>query len=136
MPRSFPSLCRRARTRRSKAKDGSPRPLQLGGKAAAAEELSPEMMKKQLTPQQWDRIYSMSQDKNLYQNLISSLFPTIHGGALCTATQVASMSETSHSEPSAARSKRARPPVVCICIVLLSCEGHGNAARFKPIAWD
>ncbi|EEC07094.1 Mcm2/3, putative, partial [Ixodes scapularis] len=51
----------------------------LGGKAAAAEELSPEMMKKQLTPQQWDRIYSMSQDKNLYQNLISSLFPTIHG---------------------------------------------------------
>ncbi|KAG0422863.1 hypothetical protein HPB47_001339 [Ixodes persulcatus] len=51
----------------------------LGGKAAAAEELSPEMMKKQLTPQQWDRIYSMSQDKNLYHNLISSLFPTIHG---------------------------------------------------------
>ncbi|KAL3249855.1 hypothetical protein MRX96_055790 [Rhipicephalus microplus] len=51
----------------------------LGGKAASAEELTPEAMKQQLTPEQWDRIYAMSQDKNLYHNLIASLFPTIHG---------------------------------------------------------
>lgn len=52
---------------------------QLGGKAASSEELTPEAMKQQLTPEQWDRIYAMSQDKNLYHNLIASLFPTIHG---------------------------------------------------------
>ncbi|XP_077525081.1 minichromosome maintenance 6 [Amblyomma americanum] len=51
----------------------------LGGKAASAEELTPEAMKQQLTPEQWDRIYAMSQDRNLYHNLIASLFPTIHG---------------------------------------------------------
>ena len=32
-----------------------------------------------MTDAEWSRIYEMSQDKNLYQNLIYSLFPTIHG---------------------------------------------------------
>ncbi len=32
-----------------------------------------------MTDAEWSRIYEMSQDKNLYQNLINSLFPTIHG---------------------------------------------------------
>ncbi|QQP32356.1 DNA helicase [Caligus rogercresseyi] len=32
-----------------------------------------------MTTAEWDVIYKMSQDKSLYQNLISSLFPTIHG---------------------------------------------------------
>eukprot|EP00096_Caligus_rogercresseyi_P008517 TRINITY_DN2747_c0_g1_i1.p1 TRINITY_DN2747_c0_g1~~TRINITY_DN2747_c0_g1_i1.p1 ORF type:complete len:825 (+),score=308.34 TRINITY_DN2747_c0_g1_i1:44-2518(+) len=43
------------------------------------EELTPQMIKDQMTTAEWDVIYKMSQDKSLYQNLISSLFPTIHG---------------------------------------------------------
>merc|ERR1719394_448891 len=36
-------------------------------------------MKEKMQPQEWESVYKMSQDKNLYNNLISSLFPTIHG---------------------------------------------------------
>jgi len=43
------------------------------------EELTQEMMKKQMSEAEWNRIYEMSRDKNLYENLISSLFPAIHG---------------------------------------------------------
>lgn len=43
------------------------------------EELTQEMMKKQMSESEWNRIYEMSRDKNLYENLISSLFPAIHG---------------------------------------------------------
>ena len=37
------------------------------------------MIRKQMTDVEWQKIYEMSQDRNLYQNIISSLFPTIHG---------------------------------------------------------
>lgn len=37
------------------------------------------MIRDHMTEEEWERVYTMSQDKNLYQNLISSLFPTIHG---------------------------------------------------------
>jgi len=40
---------------------------------------SAEEMKKAMTNEEWEVIYKMSKDKNLYQNLIQSLFPTIHG---------------------------------------------------------
>lgn len=43
------------------------------------EEISQEMMKKQMTEAEWNRIYEMSRDKNLYQNLSTSMFPAIHG---------------------------------------------------------
>lgn len=43
------------------------------------EEISQEMMKKQMSEAEWNRIYEMSRDKNLYENLVSSLFPAIHG---------------------------------------------------------
>lgn len=43
------------------------------------EGLTPQIMRDHMTDREWERLYSMSQDKNLYQNLISSLFPTIHG---------------------------------------------------------
>lgn len=43
------------------------------------EELTPEIMKKNMTDAEWTKIYEMNQDKNLYNNLITSLFPTIHG---------------------------------------------------------
>ena len=38
-----------------------------------------ETIKKHMTDAEWQKIYEMSQDRSLYQNLISSLFPTIHG---------------------------------------------------------
>jgi DNA replication licensing factor MCM6 len=38
-----------------------------------------EQMKAKMTSDEWESVYKMSQDKNLYQNLITSLFPTIHG---------------------------------------------------------
>jgi len=32
-----------------------------------------------MTVQEWEKVFEMSQDKNLYHNLCTSLFPTIHG---------------------------------------------------------
>lgn len=37
------------------------------------------MIKKQMTDHEWETIYKMTKDKSLYQNLINSIFPTIHG---------------------------------------------------------
>lgn len=36
-------------------------------------------MKKHMLDEEWNKIYKMSKDKNLYQNLVSSLFPSVHG---------------------------------------------------------
>ena len=36
-------------------------------------------MKKHMTDAEWNKIYAMSRDKNLYKNLIDCLFPSIHG---------------------------------------------------------
>lgn len=38
-----------------------------------------ERMKRQMTGPQWEKIYEMNRDRHLYQNLINSLFPSIHG---------------------------------------------------------
>lgn len=43
------------------------------------EEVTPEIMRKNMTEAEWTKIYEMNQDKNLYLNLIRSLFPAIHG---------------------------------------------------------
>lgn len=32
-----------------------------------------------MTVKEWEKVFEMSQDKNLYHNLCTSLFPTIHG---------------------------------------------------------
>ncbi|KAH0554948.1 DNA replication licensing factor Mcm6 [Cotesia glomerata] len=53
--------------------------LRFGGTEMAMEDISPEMMKRQMTETEWNKVYEMSRDKNLYQNLMSSLFPSIHG---------------------------------------------------------
>ena len=53
--------------------------VQFGGRDLQGEEVTAEVIRKQMTEHEWTRIYEMSQDKALYQNLISSLFPTIHG---------------------------------------------------------
>ena len=44
-----------------------------------AEGITAAMIREQMTEEEWERIYTMSQDRQLYQNLITSLFPTIHG---------------------------------------------------------
>lgn len=43
------------------------------------EEQTAESIKSQMTEKEWEKVFEMSQDKNLYHNLCTSLFPTIHG---------------------------------------------------------
>lgn len=40
---------------------------------------SPELMKKYMTEAEWNKIYDMSRDKDLFKNLMDSLFPTVYG---------------------------------------------------------
>ncbi|XP_046602964.1 DNA replication licensing factor Mcm6 [Neodiprion virginianus] len=51
----------------------------FGGTDMGMEEITQEMMKRQMSDAEWNKVYEMSRDKNLYQNLISSLFPSVHG---------------------------------------------------------
>ncbi|XP_078259521.1 DNA replication licensing factor MCM6-like [Rhinoraja longicauda] len=51
----------------------------FGGKELREEEQTAESIKNQMTVQEWEKVFEMSQDKNLYHNLCSSLFPTIFG---------------------------------------------------------
>ena len=46
------------------------------------EEMTPEVIKRQMTDAEWQKVYDMSRDKNLYHNLCSSLFPAIYGESL------------------------------------------------------
>lgn len=54
-------------------------PPQFGGKELRDEEQTAESIKNQMTVKEWEKVFEMSQDKNLYHNLCTSLFPTIHG---------------------------------------------------------
>lgn len=56
--------------------------LKFGGKEIREEEQTAESIKSQMTEKEWEKVFEMSQDKNLYHNLCSSLFPTIHGQSL------------------------------------------------------
>lgn len=51
----------------------------FGGTDLPMSEVTAEDMKNQMTAEEWDKIYVMSKDKNLYQNLINSLFPSVYG---------------------------------------------------------
>merc|ERR1712142_23575 len=51
----------------------------FGGVDFREGDVTAEMIKEQMSEEEWQKIYQMSQDKNLYTNLCSSLFPTIHG---------------------------------------------------------
>lgn len=51
----------------------------FGGVDLPFDEITPEMMKQQMTEGEWKHMYEMSRDRNLYQNLITSLFASIHG---------------------------------------------------------
>ncbi|MGH0127292.1 UNVERIFIED_CONTAM: hypothetical protein FKN15_071197 [Acipenser sinensis] len=48
-------------------------------KELRAEEQTAESIKNQMSVKEWEKVFEMSQDKNLYHNLCTSLFPTIHG---------------------------------------------------------
>ena len=53
---------------------------QFSGKnLGQAEEITAEVIKNSMSDSEWEKVYKMSKDKNLYQNLITSMFPTIHG---------------------------------------------------------
>jgi DNA replication licensing factor MCM6 len=43
------------------------------------EEVTAEIIKQQMTDAEWNKVYEMSRDRSLYQNLVDSLFPSIHG---------------------------------------------------------
>ncbi|KAF1383405.1 hypothetical protein PFLUV_G00131560 [Perca fluviatilis] len=51
----------------------------FGGKELRDEEQTAESIKSQMTEKEWEKVFEMSQDKNLYHHLCTSLFPTIHG---------------------------------------------------------
>ncbi|KAM4727618.1 DNA replication licensing factor MCM6 [Anableps anableps] len=51
----------------------------FGGRELRDEEQTAESIKSQMTEKEWEKVFEMSQDKNLYHNLCTSLFPTIHG---------------------------------------------------------
>ncbi|XP_057657866.1 DNA replication licensing factor Mcm6 [Diorhabda carinulata] len=51
----------------------------FGGIEMPLGEITPEIMKQQMTEGEWTHMYEMSHDKNLYNNMINSLFPSIHG---------------------------------------------------------
>ncbi|XP_046687429.1 LOW QUALITY PROTEIN: DNA replication licensing factor Mcm6-like, partial [Homalodisca vitripennis] len=50
-----------------------------GGGDFLSEEITPEVMRKNMTEAEWAKIYDMNRDKKLYSNLTNSLFPSIHG---------------------------------------------------------
>lgn len=51
----------------------------FGGTDLPMNEVTAEDMKKQMTDAEWNKVYEMSKDRNLYNNLISSLFPAVYG---------------------------------------------------------
>ncbi|XP_071443764.1 DNA replication licensing factor Mcm6 [Hetaerina americana] len=57
----------------------TPTSQRFGGSPLQMEDMTAEAMKEQMSEAEWNRIYEMSRDRNLYQNLTTSLFPSIHG---------------------------------------------------------
>ncbi|KAM8934516.1 DNA replication licensing factor MCM6 isoform 1-T1 [Pelodytes ibericus] len=57
----------------------SPTNPRFGGKDLHDEDMTAESLKNQMSVKEWEKVFEMSQDKNLYHHLCTSLFPTIHG---------------------------------------------------------
>ncbi|KAM4698231.1 DNA replication licensing factor MCM6 [Rhinophrynus dorsalis] len=57
----------------------SPTNPRFGGKELHDEDMTAESIKNQMSVKEWEKVFEMSQDKNLYHNLCTSLFPTVHG---------------------------------------------------------
>lgn len=56
-----------------------PTTSRFGGIDIPMSEVTAEDMKNQMTTEEWNKVYTMSKDKNIYQNLINCLFPAIYG---------------------------------------------------------
>lgn len=52
---------------------------QFGGQEVSGEELTVDKVKEMMKDEDWQQISGMTRDHNLYQNLVQSMFPTIHG---------------------------------------------------------
>lgn len=54
--------------------------VQFGGlDVTGMDEVTADTIRQRMSEKEWERVYEMSQDRGLYQNLITSLFPTVHG---------------------------------------------------------
>ena len=54
--------------------------MQYGGlDVTGMDEVTADAIRQRMSEKEWERVYEMSQDRGLYQNLITSLFPTVHG---------------------------------------------------------
>ncbi|XP_013165746.1 PREDICTED: DNA replication licensing factor Mcm6 [Papilio xuthus] len=51
----------------------------FGTAEITADDLTTDDMRKHMTDKEWNQVYEMTKDRNLYNNLITSLFPSIHG---------------------------------------------------------
>lgn len=65
---------------------------QFGGKDLHEEDMTAESIKNQMSAKEWEKVFEMSQDKNLYHNLCTSLFPTVHGKPVPPGASVAGTS--------------------------------------------
>ena len=53
---------------------------QFGGRCTGdEEEMTAEKCRDMMTKAEWEKVFEMTNDRNLYSNLCNSLFPTIHG---------------------------------------------------------
>lgn len=51
----------------------------FGGTELPMKDITSEDMKKQMTDAEWNKVYEMSKDRHIYDNLIRSLFPAVYG---------------------------------------------------------
>ncbi|CAL8083199.1 unnamed protein product [Orchesella dallaii] len=51
----------------------------FAGKEWILDDITQESLRKQMSDEEWNKIFRMINDKHLFNNLVSSLFPTIHG---------------------------------------------------------
>lgn len=54
-------------------------PMQFGSGQPWGNDVTVQQMQASFSTPEWQKVFEMSQDSNLYQNLITSMFPTIHG---------------------------------------------------------
>lgn len=53
--------------------------LQFNGRDLTRENITDEEIRKEMSDFEFSKVVEMSRDRQLYQHLIDSLFPTIHG---------------------------------------------------------
>ena len=70
---------------------GNMRCGQFGGQEVTGDEITVEKAKEMMRHRDWEQISSMTHDHNLYQNLVQSMFPTIHGNNYICMSYMASV---------------------------------------------